>query len=112
MGDTIHKLYLLKATPAWFGLSRIQQEERFAKVRPLLGKVGARSLLICNSGWANERWDVFGVEEFPSLVAEQEHSRLLQRVNWPNPFFESFSLLGARGDLNVAEEDIANLIHG
>jgi hypothetical protein len=110
MPEPIYKLYLLKAAPAWFGLSKSEQEAVLTRVRPLLGKVGAKSLLICKSNWASERWSVFGMEEFPDCEAEREHARMLEDVPWPGPFFESYSILGTKGDIEACREDIHRLL--
>ncbi len=67
-----------------------------ARLRGCLDEVGAKSLVMCNSGWSNEQWPYFGVQEFPDLDAVQRHSRLQSELNWPFEFGESFSILGTK----------------
>ena len=63
------------------------------KWRQTLEQAGGKELVICSSGWADEYWQVFGVEEFPSLEAAQHHHQALQTLNWYR-YIESTTTLG------------------
>jgi hypothetical protein len=77
-------------------LSKDEQDKLLAKIDSLLGKVGGKRIVMCNSGWSSEKWAYFGLEEFPDVEAVQKHSQLLAELNWPFQFADSFSLLGTK----------------
>jgi hypothetical protein len=52
------------------------------QVAEALNIAGGKELVICDAGWSNERWPLFGVEEFPDLEAVQRHEQLLADLNW------------------------------
>ena len=96
MGKSIYKLYLGTPKPSWYQLSKEEQGKLLAKIRALLDKVGAKSILMCSSSWSNEKWAYFGLEEFPNTDAVQKHSELLAEQNWPFEFAETYSILGTK----------------
>lgn len=96
MATPIYKLFMLAAKPAWFDLSKDEQEKLLAKVEALLNQVGGKRIIVCNSGWSCEKWAHFGLEEFPDVEAVQKYSQLMAELNFPFQFLESFSILGTK----------------
>jgi hypothetical protein len=96
MAKPIYKLFLGKPKPSWFKLSKDEQDKLLAKLGALLGKIGGKSLLMCNCAWSSEQWAFFGLEEFPDIDAVQKHSELLAEANWPFEFGDAFSILGTK----------------
>lgn len=96
MATPVYKLFMNKPKPSWYHLSKDEQEKILAKSEALLKQVGARRLAMCNSGWSNETWAYFGLEEFPDVEAVQKHSQLQAEINLPFQFAESFSILGTK----------------
>jgi hypothetical protein len=96
MANPVYKLFLLTPKPSWYKLSKDEQDKLLAKIGTLLDKVGAKSIIMCNSAWSSEKWAYFGLEEFPDVEAVQKHTQLLQEQNWPFQFAESFSILGTK----------------
>jgi hypothetical protein len=74
-------------------LTKEEQDQLLGKVEEALKKVGGKSIVFCNSGWASEKWWYWGVEEYPSLEAIQEHTKLLTELNWMR-YCDSETLLG------------------
>jgi hypothetical protein len=93
MSEPIYKLFTAKFTEAWYHLSADQQTSLMAKVNDALERVGGKRIVLCDSSWSSERWIGFGVEQFPSLEAVQNHARLLNELNWLR-YLESKTLLG------------------
>jgi hypothetical protein len=93
MAQPIYKMFYLRLTEAWFQLPKEEQDQLFGKVGDALKKVGGKRVIMCDSGWASEKWWAWGVEEFPSLEAMQEHVKLLTELNWMR-YCESETLLG------------------
>jgi hypothetical protein len=93
MAQPIYKLFLVKPTEAWYQLSQDEQNQLLAKVQEALPKAGGKQVVLCNSGWASERWPVWGVEQFPDLEAAQKHNQLLNELNWFR-YVESMTVLG------------------
>ena len=94
MATPIYKLFMGTPKPHWYHLSKDEQEKLLAKVDTLLNQVGAKRIMMCNSGWSSEKWAFFGLEEFPNVEAVQRHSQLLAELNFPFQFLETFSILG------------------
>ena len=62
-------------------------------VAEALKTAGGKELVICDAAWSNERWPVFGVEEFPDLEAVQRHEQILTDLTWAR-YIESRTTLG------------------
>ena len=74
-------------------LSKEEQEALGAKVVDALKQVGGKEVIFCNSTWNSEQWWAWGVEEFPDIEAVQQHTKLLEELNWMR-YVESETLLG------------------
>ncbi len=93
MTQPIYKMFYLRQKEAWFQLTKEEQDQLLGKVGEALKQVGGKSIVFCDSGWASEKWWYWGVEEFPSLEALQEHTKLLTELNWMR-YCDSETLLG------------------
>ena len=93
MAQAIYKVFLGKFTEAWHQLSEAEQASLSAKIGAALDKVGGKRVVLCDSSWASEQWQGFGVEEFPGIEAVQEHTKLLNELNWFR-YFNSITTLG------------------
>jgi hypothetical protein len=93
MAEPIYKTFHARMTEAWFQLSKEEQDQLLSKVGDVLTKVGGKPVIACDSSWVSEKWWFWGVEEFPSIEAIQEHTKLLADLNWMR-YCESETLLG------------------
>jgi hypothetical protein len=93
MAQPIYKLWQGRLTEAWHQLSQEDQQRLLGKVMEALDTAGGKELVICDAAWSNERWPVFGVEEFPDIEAVQRHEQLLTDLNWAR-YIESRTTLG------------------
>lgn len=93
MAGPIYKLFMARPTEAWYQLSEEEQNSLMAKNEESLAEVGVKAIVTCNSGWSNEEWMLFGMEEYPDMEAVHKHSADLQAMNWFR-YVKSFSLLG------------------
>lgn len=93
MAQPIYKMFHGKFTEAWYQLSKAEQDSLSAQLAAALVKVGGKRLIICDSSWASEQWQGFGVEEVPSIEAVQEHTKILNNLNWFR-YFNSLTTLG------------------
>jgi hypothetical protein len=93
MAQSIYKLWQGRLTDAWHQLSQQEQQRLLSQVMDALKTVGGRELVICDAAWSNERWPIFGVEEFPDLEAVQRHEQMLTDLNWLR-YIESRTTLG------------------
>jgi len=91
----IYKFWQATFNEAWYQLSTEEQGQRLAKVQAALEQVGGKPLVICDSEWSNEQWQVFGVEEFPDIEAVQKHTKLLRELDWGR-YLTSISTLGTK----------------
>jgi hypothetical protein len=74
MAGPVYKLWMTKPTEAWYQLSEEERERVDATALASLEKVGGKPLIRCTPAWASEEWMLFGVEEFPSIEAVQQHA--------------------------------------
>src|SRR5689334_20705895 len=93
MAQQIYKAYFVKFKDAWYQLTKSQQDDLLKKVGAALEKAGGKPQLICNTNWSSDAWQAFGYEVFPNIEAVQEHSKLLNELNWFH-FVDGFSALG------------------
>ena len=93
MPQPIYQLWQARPTEAWHQLPQQEQQRLLGLVMEALDTVGAKELVICDAAWSNERWPVFGVEEFPDLEAVQRHQQILTDLNWLR-YMESRTTLG------------------
>ena len=81
MAQPIYKLWQGRFTEAWHQLPEQEQQRLLGQVMGALNTTGGRELVVCDAAWSNERWPVFGVEEYPDLEAVQRHEQLLTDLN-------------------------------
>jgi hypothetical protein len=93
MAQSVFKTFRLRFKEPWFMLSKEEQDALLGKLGEALTKVGGKGVLMCESAWASEQWWFWGVEEYPSVEAIQEHTRLLTELNWMR-YCDSETLLG------------------
>ena len=94
MAQPIYQLWQARPTEA--SARRLSQEEQqrlLGQVMEALDTAGGKELVICDAAWSNERWPVFGVEEFPDIEAVQRHEQILTDLNWLR-YMESRTTLG------------------
>ena len=95
MAGPVYQFYMGKATEAWYQLSKEEQDKLMAKVRDCLVQVGGKSILMCNSVWASEQTQFWGVEEFPDIEAVQKLAQLHEELNWYR-YVDSKTILGTK----------------
>ena len=93
MAGPVYKMFRARWKEAWFALSKEEQDALTAKVIDALKQAGGKEVVFCNSAWSSEQWWGFGVEEFPDIEAVQQHTQLLQELDWMR-YVESETLLG------------------
>jgi peptidoglycan/xylan/chitin deacetylase (PgdA/CDA1 family) len=93
MAGPIYKLWMARFDRSIQQLSAEEQQALMDKVQQALKQVGGKTIVMCASGWANEQWQFFGVEEFPDIEAVQKQAGLHMEIGWSG-YGESFSLLG------------------
>ena len=91
----VYKLSQGRFTEAWYRLSQEEQQRIFGLSRQALDTAGGKTLVICSAAWSNERWPIFGVEEFPDMEAVQRHTQLLTELTWGR-YMESRTTLGTQ----------------
>jgi len=93
MAQPIYKLWQARFTEAWYQLPEQEQQQLLGQVMEALNSNGGRELVVCDAAWSNERWPVFGIEEYPDLEAVQRHEQLLTDLNWAR-YIDSRTTLG------------------
>jgi hypothetical protein len=94
MTQPIYKAWQINRTAeAWHQLSAEEQDAYFAKLEIALTTVGGKRVVTCTC-WSTDGVQYFGVEEFPSVEAVQQHTKLLNELSLFR-YVESSSLLGS-----------------
>ena len=93
MAGPVYKMFYARMKEAWYQLSKEEQDLLFEKLEDAMKQVGGKSVVTCDSTWNSEKWLFWGVEEFPSIEAIQEHAKLLGDLNWLR-YCDSETLLG------------------
>lgn len=93
MSQPIYKMYYAKFNDAWYRLSPEEQEDLLRKVREARDATGGKRVMACDCRWANEAWDMFGIEEYPNIEAVQIHTKAMQELGWYG-YVEANSILG------------------
>ena len=82
MAKPIYQLFTARYSEAWFQLSQEEQAQLLAKQTESLEKAGAKVLVFAESIWSSEKWQAFGVTEFPDLESLQAHTDRLIEIQW------------------------------
>jgi hypothetical protein len=95
MAGPVYKFFMGRVTDAWWQLSDEERDRLMAKVNDCLVQVGGKSILMCNSVWASEQTQFWGVEEFPDIEAVQKLAQLHEELNWYR-YVDSKTILGTK----------------
>jgi hypothetical protein len=93
--QSTYKLFYGEVSEVWYQLSDEQQDSLEAKLDEALKKVGAKTLLLCDSSWFSDQWASAGVEEFPNIKAVQKDVATLNELNWFR-YVEASNVLGTK----------------
>lgn len=89
----IYKFFRVRMTEAFYQLSPAERQAMLEKIEEIGNQGGVKRVILCQSSWSNEQWDVFGVEEFADIEAVQQHQTALGAVDWLR-YIESETMLG------------------
>ena len=95
MAEPVYKFFRAKWTEAWYQLSQAEQDAHMAKIGQAFEKAGGKRIILCESGWASEPWQIWGVEEFPDSEAAQRYAALLAEINHTR-YIEGETMLGTK----------------
>ena len=93
MANPVYQLYTARFTEAWYHLSQEKRDQLVAKQGESLQKAGGKNIVFAESVWSNEKWQFFGVNEFPDLEALQAHTARLIEIEWFR-YLDSHVILG------------------
>ena len=82
MSKPVYQLFTARFTEAWYQLSKKEQDQLVAKEGESFQKAGGKNLAFAESVWSNEKWQFFGVHQFPDLEALQAHTARLIEFEW------------------------------
>jgi hypothetical protein len=77
MAQPVYKMWMSKFLPAWYGLTKEEQDKRGALIAEALKQVGGEVVMVKVTVWASEEWLAWGVERFPSIEAAQQYAMAL-----------------------------------
>jgi len=113
MSTPVYQLFIGKnsaaANQAWNALSKEEQKALSEKEAASRVAVKAKTILACDSAWADESNPWWGLLRFPDLAARIQHARTLREIGWLDRV-EAFTLLGT-ADREPEEVTIPNPIY-
>jgi hypothetical protein len=95
MSKPIFKMFMARPSEAGYQLSQEERDNLFAKHDELIEKLGIKSTITCDSSWASDQYNFWGVEEYPDMDAVMEFHAGLDALNWFR-YFDAVTLLGTR----------------
>jgi len=93
MSKPVYQLFTGRFTEAWYQLSQEERDQVLAKQEESFQKADGKTLAFAESVWSNEKWQFFGVHQFPDLDALQAHTARLIEIEWFR-FIDSNVILG------------------
>lgn len=69
-------------TEAWYQLSETEREQLWDQVLEIDARAGAKTMLWCDSRWADESVLAWGVLEYPDLDSYQRKVTELEELGW------------------------------
>ena len=95
MAEPIYKVYLNRFTEEFYRLTEEERESLRVKIREMFEETGSEGVIRCDSGWASEQWDFWGVSKHPDIDAVRKLRQLQDEVGWFK-YVESVSVLGTK----------------
>lgn len=93
MTQPIYKLWFGKPTAAYYQLSKEEKEQLRTRQQEYAASLGVETILQCESAWASEQWQGWGVEKYPDLEALQKLVAFETELQWYR-YVESTTILG------------------
>ena len=93
MNVPVFVFFRMRQTEAWYQLSKAEQDTLSANVENTMIRFGGKMTLLCHSSWSDERWEAFGVVEFPDVESVRQHNIALHELNWFR-YIDSETMLG------------------
>jgi hypothetical protein len=103
MSKPIFKLYLMKLGIEAVTLPAEKQQSLLGKGEEILAQVGGKTL-ISGEIWSDEKYQYFGIEQYPNWQALREHDRCLREINWFQ-YLESETFLGVDDPDNPTRQE-------
>jgi hypothetical protein len=82
MAQPIYQVYVSRMTEAWYQLTTEEQQKLLATLGEGIAKFGVKQVIHCNSAWASEQYQFFGVNEFPDAETAQKFAAFQAEINW------------------------------
>ncbi len=89
---------VLGFTEAWYQLSKDEQDQLWAKNDEISKRVGAKTIIMCDSRWADEATVGWGVEEYPDMDAYQKKVEDFANLGWYR-YILAKSILGTKMEI-------------
>ena len=99
MADAIYKLWMFRPTEAWYKLSKEERDRLAKKAMEDIEKAGGKSVLVCDPTWSTERWELFGIDEYPDIESVQRLTELLEERDHFR-YIEVESMIGTKWQLS------------
>ena len=96
MSKPVYLLVLAKGyTEAGHQLSEAEKQSLWSKVQEVDKQAGAKFMIFCNSRWADEEINGWGVIEYPDMDTYQKKVEELEKLNWWR-YFSAKTILGTK----------------
>jgi hypothetical protein len=98
MSKPVYLLVIGKGfTEAYYQLSKEEQDKLWFKVIEVDKQAGAKWQILCDSRWADEETDNWGVIEYPDMESYQNKVAELEKLGWWR-YYSAKTILGTRAE--------------
>jgi hypothetical protein len=82
MSKPVYQFFRNKMTSAWWALTPQQREEMMQKIYESALAAGAKAVVLASTSWSSERWESFGVVEYPDAQAVMKNAQVTEDMGW------------------------------
>jgi hypothetical protein len=97
MSKPIYQIFIgnnnIACNQAWKSLSEAENKALVDQEKASRDAAGSKTIVLCDSAWADEMHPWWGVLRYPDLQARIQHTQTLQKIGWLDKV-DAFTLLG------------------
>ena len=82
MAQPIYQIYMSRVKEAWYQLTPEERQKLLATLQEGMAKFGVKQVIHCNSVWATEQYEFFGVNEYPDIETVQKFHAFQEEIHW------------------------------
>jgi len=90
MGERVLNLFMASRKKSWYELSEEEHESLSGKMNQAFEEVGGKRPVFADCSWSTPDYEMFGVEEFPSIEALRQYMAALREMGFSQHMEETY----------------------